>query len=81
MTLKKHSKELFEIKKNRDCLKKENEKLREDVLKLILTIKENQKINENNLKFKEDNIQFNQLDSICSSIGGLSGLSIHSSEK
>ena len=81
MTLKKQSKELFQIKKNRDFLKKENEKLREDVLKLILTIKENQKINENNLKFKEDNIQFNQLDSICSSIGGLSALSIHSSEK
>ena len=80
MTLKKQSKELFEIKKNRDFLKKENEKLREDMLKLILTIRENQKINENNLKFKEDIIQFNQLDSICSSIGGLSVFSIHSTE-
>ena len=81
MTLRKQAKELFEIKKNRDFLKKENQKLKEDMLKLILTIKENKKSNNNNLKFKEDNIQLNQLDSICSLIGSLSALSSNSTEK
>ena len=74
MTIKKQTKELFEMKKNNDILKKENQQLREDMIKLILTIKENQKAN-------NDNMQLNQFDSICSSIGGLSAFSMHSTEK
>ena len=81
--LKKKFKELFEIKKNRDFLKKENEKLREEILKLIMKIKENynNKLNKDKQIIKEDNMQLNQLDSICSSIGGLSAFSINSIEK
>ena len=79
IALKQKSKEFFEIKNNRDTLKIENEKLREDIIKLIMKIKENYN---NKLKKEiiEDNIQLNKLDSICSSIRGLSAFSINSIE-
>ena len=72
--LNKKEKELFEIKKSRDVLKNENKKLKADILKLIITIKESYNNRNKNKEFSKlkDDIQLNQLDSICSSIGGLS---------
>ena len=74
LILNKKEKELFEIKKSRDVLKNENKKLKADILKLIITIKESYNNRNKNKEFSKlkDDIQLNQLDSICSSIGGLS---------
>ena len=81
--LRNKTKDIIEIKKNRDSLKQENEKLKTEFLKLIMKFKENYH-NRNNkefIKLKEDNIELNELDSICSSIGGLSAISNISAKK
>ena len=80
--LKNKAKEIIEIKKERNSLKQENEKLKSEIMKLIMKIKENyNRNNKDSKKLKEDNLQLNQLDSICSSIGGLSAISKNSTQK
>lgn len=81
--LNKKMKEIFEIKKSRDNLQRENEILKSDIIKIMIKFKETFN-NRNNIEYqnsKNDNMQLNQLDSICSSIGGLSPLNNYSSNK
>jgi len=84
INFKKKNKEINDLKKNNENLKKEKEKLQNEILKLLMSNKEvyNNRNKDNKYnKTKDDNVQLNQLDSICSSIGGISGISYNISEK
>ena len=69
--MKKKNKEINDLKKNNENLKKEKEKLQNEILKLLINKKEVYNNRNKDNKTKDDNVQLNQLDSICSSIGGL----------
>jgi hypothetical protein len=81
LILKGKTKEINELKKDKEILKKENEKLKLEILKLKMIIKKNHSsyINNRNKQIEEHDL--NHLDSICSLIGGLSGYSNYSTEK
>ena len=84
INFKKKNKEINDLKKNNENLKKEKEKLQNEIIKLLMSNKEiyNNRNKDNKYnKTKDDNVQLNQLDSICSSIGGISGISYNISEK
>lgn len=83
LLLNRKTKEIIEITLSRDNLKKENEQLKSDLLKLKMKFKETYNNRNNNAyqKSKEDNNQLLKLDSICSSIGGINAFSNNLTEK
>ena len=83
LLLNRKTKEIIEITLSRDNLKKENEQLKSELLKLKMKFKETYNNRNNNAyqKSKEDNNQLLKLDSICSSIGGINAFSNNLTEK
>ena len=81
LILKQKTKEISELKKDKELLKKENEKLKLEILKLKMIIRKKHFSCSNNRNKQIDDHDLNQLDSICSLIGGLSGYSNYSTEK
>ena len=79
--LKEKTKEINELKKDKELLKKENEKLKLEILKMKMIKRKKHSSNANNRIKQVDDHDLNQLDSICSLIGGSNGYSNYSTEK
>ena len=79
--LKEKTKEINELKKDKEVLKKENEKLKLEILKMKMKKRKKHSSNANNRIKQVDDHDLNQLDSICSLIGGSNGYSNYSTEK
>ena len=79
--LKEKTKEINELKKDKEVLKKENEKLKLEILKMKMIKRKKHSSNANNRIKQVDDHDLNQLDSICSLIGGSNGYSNYSTEK
>lgn len=75
LMLKERTNEINELKKDKDILKKENEKLKLEILKLKMIIRKKHSSYANNRNRQIEEQDLNQLDSICSLIGGLSDYS------
>lgn len=73
------NKEILELKKNNENLKKEKEKLQNEIIKILMKVKENFN-GRNGIGSQKEITQINKLDSICSSIGGISAFSITEKE-